>query len=150
MRLTSLAFLVANLFFSCSKDPEKLWSKVRYDWIETQIYLEDQDTVITVKPSSNGITYHIEYNSYANYRYGQIFHGDTLLVEGIIDDHYPATGNETSCLFEGYCFQWQDNFVLCERKFQGDTMVIYQFPYLDGAFDNCHSSSLFRRKFTFY
>jgi hypothetical protein len=145
-----IAAFLCLLFSSCSKDSEKLRFYARYDWVETQIYLEEEDTVITIRPTSHFESYRIEYKRYSNYEYGYIYHGDTLKMEGAIVDFDPATGEETSCLYEEYCWKWEDNFQLCERFFRGDTVVIYQFPFLDGKFYDCHSSSLFRSKFYFY
>lgn len=146
----AIVIVLWGLFESCSKDIERLWAYGRYEWVETQIYLEEQDTVITIRPTSYFESYRIEYKRYSNYDYGYIYRGDTLKMEGSVVGFKAATGEETSCLGEENCWLWEDNFQLCEGHFQNDTVIIFQFPYLDGAFYDCHSASLFKRKFTFY
>ncbi|MBX7050400.1 MAG: hypothetical protein K1X54_00050 [Flavobacteriales bacterium] len=148
--MTSSFAIVIALLYSCSKDPERLVGTVRYDWVETQIYYANEDTVVTIRPTSFEETYSIVYETYENHTYGYIYQGEELKMEGLVVDFVTASGNETSCLYEEDCRVWQDNFQLCQRRYSGNIYVVYQFPYLDGDFGNCHSSSLFEVTYRFH
>lgn len=145
-----LAVCVCCFFSYCAKEQE-LQTLLVYEWVETQIYLEDQDTTIIIRPESPDEIFKIV-SMYSNPGVFKFYKGSEFLAECQITDvsNDDCVPNVTNCSLEEYCFTNSCGYQLSYRLWNNYT-IFYQFPFLDGNFEtNCHSGSLFKTYYTFY
>jgi hypothetical protein len=152
-----IALLVSTFIVSCRQRTPQINQRQIYTWVETKVYDQENDTIITIHPSNYQETYRmiIERNLADILSLVTIYKGDQVLLSSSLIDSYFATGDETDCYGEGFCYFLDCGYEICTRNW-GDldgeyTQIIYQFPFLDGNFHNgCNSSSLFKLRFEHY
>lgn len=140
-----LAVCVCCLLSYCAKEQE-LQTLLIYEWVETQIYLEEQDSIIVIRPEKPDDVFKIvqmdsDPGGFIKFYKGNKFIGECQM-KGI--DGENCRPDVTNCSLEEYCITNSCGYELSYRYWNG-YFIFYQFPFLDGNFEtNCHSGSLFK------
>ncbi|MFM9984430.1 MAG: hypothetical protein ACKVOK_04310 [Flavobacteriales bacterium] len=141
-----LGILLLGSLTTCRKEPE-LRSIKTYELIETAVYYEELDSIITYKPNNESeIIRMILFRGYfpEEADWWRFYRGDELLTECTQTGTFTHDASDY-CLNGMYCYQLGCDFYLCEEYTSDGIYAFPQLPFLDDEFGGyCTRVSMFK------